>query len=192
MVVSAWSSYMNRLMGSVTTAVTTVQTERSKTAGPRRLRLSSNRRQYASKTNARPSKSPDGAKASVDGAQTFGENLANDGGMAQSLNAMWSKEYKSADGATRNQLLPGITNTPGAAVFPPLHQVWCQNIHPEALYAAVASDAHAPARFRVAGTVANTPEVAKAFQCSAVTLMNPAEMCKICKKCKKSIGLPFP
>ncbi|KAI8818276.1 endothelin converting enzyme-1 [Fimicolochytrium jonesii] len=43
----------------------------------------------------------------------------------------------------------------------------------------VASDAHAPARFRVAGTVANTPEFAQAFQCKAGTPLNPANRCKI-------------
>ncbi|KAI8820364.1 uncharacterized protein EV422DRAFT_506619 [Fimicolochytrium jonesii] len=121
---------------------------------------------------------PDGEKANVDGAQTLGENLADNGGIAQSY-AAWTKEYKSAEGAARNQLLPGITNTPEQLFFLSFAQVWCQNIRPEALFAAVASDAHAPARFRVAGTVANTPEFAQAFQCKAGTPLNPANRCKI-------------
>jgi predicted metalloendopeptidase len=52
-------------------------------------------------------------------------------------------------------------------------------MRPELESVLVNTDAHSPARYRVNGSVSNTPAFAEAFACPAGTPMHPAERCTV-------------
>jgi predicted metalloendopeptidase len=94
----------------------------------------------------------------INGKLTLGENIADIGGLRISFEAFklatQGKELKPIDGFTPEQRF-----------FIAFAQGWRTNQRPEALRMQVASDVHAPVRWRVLGPVADFPEFRKAFGC---------------------------
>jgi putative endopeptidase len=86
----------------------------------------------------------------VNGRLTLGEDLADLGGLTLAYAALEPRDAKTAQ-----DLFLGFA------------QAWCTNARPEALRLRLATNPHAPARFRVNGTVSNMPEFAAAFACPA-------------------------
>ncbi|KAI8903954.1 hypothetical protein DFJ77DRAFT_481304 [Powellomyces hirtus] len=122
---------------------------------------------------------PSGEKVNVNGVLTLGENLADNGGVAESLLA-WRADKAAVGGDARNRALPGMEKfSPEQLFFLSFAQVWCNNVTPAAALSRVRTDPHAPPNFRVIGTVANSPEFSTAFQCQAGSPMNPANKCKV-------------
>jgi len=96
----------------------------------------------------------------VNGHLTLGEDIADLGGLKIAYLAF----EKSQAGKPRVSI-GGFT--PEQRFFLAFAQVWRTNTRPEALRLRVATDPHAPARFRVLGPLANLPEFAQAFPCPA-------------------------
>ena len=96
----------------------------------------------------------------VNGPLTLGEDIADLGGLKVAYLAF----EKSQAGKPRVSL-GGFT--PEQRFFLAFAQVWRTNTRPEAARLRVATDPHAPARFRVLGPLANLPEFAQAFPCPA-------------------------
>ena len=96
----------------------------------------------------------------VNGPLTLGEDIADLGGLKIAYLAF----EKSQAGKPRVSL-GGFT--PEQRFFLAFAQVWRTNTRPEASRLRVATDPHAPARFRVLGPLANLPEFAQAFPCPA-------------------------
>ena len=96
----------------------------------------------------------------VNGPLTLGEDIADLGGLKIAYLAF----EKSQVGKPRVSL-GGFT--PEQRFFLAFAQVWRTNTRPEASRLRVATDPHAPARFRVLGPLANLPEFAQAFPCPA-------------------------
>jgi len=84
----------------------------------------------------------------VKGAQTMGENIADLGGLLLALDA-----YRASLKGQPASVLDGFSGE--QRVFLGWAQVWRAKLRPEAARQQVASDAHAPARFRVDGPVRN-------------------------------------
>ena len=75
--------------------------------------------------------------------------------------------------------LPGLNYTQEQLFFIGFAQVWCSVNTPEALRLQVRNDPHTPSEFRVIGTLSNSHDFAKAFQCPLNSPMNPEQKCAI-------------
>ncbi|HCZ33430.1 MAG TPA: M13 family peptidase [Holophagaceae bacterium] len=94
----------------------------------------------------------------INGKLTLGENIADIGGLRISFEA-----FKLATQGKDLKPIGGFT--PEQRFFIAFAQGWRTNQRPEALRLQVASDVHAPVRWRVLGPVADFPEFRKAFGC---------------------------
>lgn len=105
----------------------------------------------------------------VDGRLTLGENIADNGGIRLSFDALRPSEA--------GPLVDGFT--PAQRFFLAWAQIRCENVTPERARRLVETDEHAPGRFRVDGVVSNMPELARAFSCAKGTPMNPERRCRV-------------
>uniref|UniRef100_A0A8C4WR77 Peptidase M13 C-terminal domain-containing protein n=1 Tax=Eptatretus burgeri TaxID=7764 RepID=A0A8C4WR77_EPTBU len=100
------------------------------------------------------------------GQQTVGENIADGGGLRAAYTAynIWEKEH----GPEGN--LPTVNLTSQQLFFTAFAQVrpFCQPI-----------TFHSPARFRVLGTLSNSPEFSQHFHCPLDSPMNPSRKCTL-------------
>jgi putative endopeptidase len=107
----------------------------------------------------------------INGKLTLGENTADNGGARVALMALLNtigKEGKKIDGFTPQQRF-----------FLAFGQVWCSNDREESLRLQVATDPHAPPKFRVNGVVQNMPEFREAFSCKAGQPMVKTNICRV-------------
>ena len=97
----------------------------------------------------------------VNGPLTLGEDIADLGGLKIAYLAL----EKSQQGKPNAKPIGGFT--PEQRFFLAFAQIWRQNERPESLRLGLATDPHAPNKFRVLGPLANLPEFAAAFPCPA-------------------------
>ena len=105
----------------------------------------------------------------VNGELTLGENIADIGGARFAFRAYqaWVEE----NGA--EEPVAGLSGE--KLFFVNFAQNWCALITDEALEMQVRTDPHSPARFRVNGTLRNTPEFHEVFECAEGSAMRPAD-----------------
>ncbi len=108
----------------------------------------------------------------VNGDLTLGENTADNGGARIALMAL-----ENALAGKSRPVIGGYS--PEQRFFLAFGQIWCENIHEEALRMQVQTDPHAPSRDRVNGVVQNMPEFQKAFSCKAGQPMVSANACRV-------------
>lgn len=116
-----------------------------------------------------------GAGVEVNGRLTLGENTADNGGIRLAYLALLDDLTKKAVPVMQTQ--DGYTQT--QQFFLGFAQVWCENQRPEAARLQVQTDPHAPAAFRVDGTVSNMPEFVKAFSCKPADKMMARKACRV-------------
>ncbi|KAI9498078.1 hypothetical protein BDB00DRAFT_755249 [Zychaea mexicana] len=123
---------------------------------------------------------PNKKSVNVNGQLTLAENLADNGGIAASYQA-FQKVWNDAQspGQPQHARLPGIDLSPEALFYTSYARSWCSAVRPEALVQQVYTDVHSPERYRVIGTVQNSADFAKVFQCPQSTPMNPENKCVI-------------
>jgi putative endopeptidase len=108
----------------------------------------------------------------VNGKLTLGEAIADLGG----LTIAYLAYQKSLDGKP-GPVIDGFTAD--QRFFMGWAQVWQTNARPEFLRLQIATDPHAPAQFRVNGTVSNMEAFAKAFGCKKGDPMVRESGCRI-------------
>ncbi|XP_008209638.1 endothelin-converting enzyme homolog isoform X1 [Nasonia vitripennis] len=111
----------------------------------------------------------------VNGRQTLGENIADNGGLKAAYHAYLTtvKDYK-------DQLpLPGLNLTHRQLFFLNFAQVWCSAVTSEAIGLQIEKDSHCPAKFRVIGPLSNLDEFSAEFNCPRGTRMNPVHKCEV-------------
>ncbi|CAK8671256.1 unnamed protein product [Clavelina lepadiformis] len=114
----------------------------------------------------------------VNGNMTIGENIADNGGMRLAYNAY--KKWKEMNGSSEAELvLPALNYTDEQLFFIAFAQLWCNVNTPERSKELLLNDVHSPNRFRVIGTMSNSPEFAEAFKCPAGSKMNPVKKCVV-------------
>ncbi|XP_044288827.1 neprilysin [Varanus komodoensis] len=111
----------------------------------------------------------------LSGVNTLGENIADNGGLRQAYRAYLN--YIKNNGKER--LLPGLDYTHQQLFFLNFAQVWCGTYRPEYAVNAIKTDVHSPGRFRVLGTLQNTPEFSEAFHCTNSQYMDPVNKCRV-------------
>lgn len=110
----------------------------------------------------------------LNGKQTLGENIADNGGLKAAFRA-----YEKWAEVNPEPRLPGLNLTSKQLFFVGFAQVWCSISTPEALKLQVLNDPHAPAQFRVIGTLSNSHEFAREFNCPVGSNMNPEKKCVV-------------
>lgn len=110
----------------------------------------------------------------LNGKQTLGENIADNGGLKAAFRAYekWAETHSEPQ-------LPGVNLTSKQLFFVGFSQVWCSISTPEALKLQVLNDPHAPAQFRVIGTLSNSYEFSREFNCPLGSNMNPEKKCVV-------------
>lgn len=109
----------------------------------------------------------------VNGELTLGENIADIGGLKMSYLAY--RAYVDEHGEEPEYA--GLTGD--QQVFVAFAQGWCSIAKPEIIEQRVKTDPHSPPRYRVNGTVMNTPQFAKAFGCEKGQPMAPEDACEV-------------
>lgn len=109
----------------------------------------------------------------LNGALTQGENIADIGGIKLALAAYRALRAPAsdtvvADGFTEDQQF-----------FLAFGQAWCAKARPEYEQLLVSVDPHSPPKWRVNGTVAATPDFAKAFSCKIGATLRPRNACVV-------------
>ncbi|XP_071945619.1 membrane metallo-endopeptidase-like 1 [Antedon mediterranea] len=110
----------------------------------------------------------------LNGIQTQGENIADNGGLVESY-----KAYRSfVDSREKAEpLLPGLNYTQDQLFFINYAQVWCSAFRPEGATAQILTGPHSPGRFRAIGATRNSEGFAKAFNCPKPT--GSEKRCKV-------------
>ena len=112
----------------------------------------------------------------LNGLNTQGENIADNGGIKQAFRAytVWKEENWS------EAPLPSLPDVDvDKLFFLNFAQVWCGAARPEALRSKLKTAVHAPGKYRVLGTLANSEDFARVFQCEEKKKMNPDNKCKV-------------
>uniref|UniRef100_A0AAZ3PMB3 Neprilysin n=1 Tax=Oncorhynchus tshawytscha TaxID=74940 RepID=A0AAZ3PMB3_ONCTS len=111
----------------------------------------------------------------LNGNNTLGENIADNGGIRQSYQAYLNYVEKNGN----EPLLPGINLNHQQLFFVNFAQVWCGTHRPEQAVNSIKVDVHSPGKFRVLGSLQNFPEFAKAFNCPKNSYMVPDKTCQV-------------
>nr|XP_024216416.1 neprilysin [Halyomorpha halys] len=109
----------------------------------------------------------------VNGTLTLAENIADNGGVREALHAY--RYYVKRNG--EEPYLPGLEHyTHEQLFFLAFANVWCEKtIESDEIMSL--GDVHSPNKFRVLGTLGNSPEFADAWNCPKKTKMNPENKC---------------
>ncbi|XP_072746309.1 neprilysin-4 isoform X3 [Anoplolepis gracilipes] len=112
----------------------------------------------------------------IDGVNTQGENIADNGGIKQAFRAYekWLRLNEEED-----ETLPGMVATGKQLFFLNFAQVWCGSMRPEATRNKLKTAVHSPGKFRVIGTLCNSKDFAQVFNCPLGSPMNPVNKCSV-------------
>ncbi|XP_028924810.1 neprilysin [Ornithorhynchus anatinus] len=111
----------------------------------------------------------------LNGLNTLGENIADNGGIGQAYRAYQNLVKKNGE----EKLLPGLDLNHKQLFFLNFAQVWCGTYRPEYAVNAIKTDVHSPGNFRIIGTLQNSPEFTEAFNCRHNDYMNPRKKCRV-------------
>lgn len=111
----------------------------------------------------------------MNGINTQGENIADNGGIKQAYYAY--NEWERRNG--KEPLLPGLDYTPQQMFWISAANVWCTKNRPESLRMDITTGQHSPEEFRVIGPMSNMLEFSKDFNCPVGSKMNPEKKCSV-------------
>ncbi|KAM9614610.1 neprilysin isoform 1-T5 [Morphnus guianensis] len=111
----------------------------------------------------------------LSGINTLGENIADNGGVRQAYKAYENFVKKHG----KEKLLPGLEMNHKQLFFLNFAQVWCGTYRPEYAVNSIKTDVHSPGKFRVIGSLQNSPEFSEAFSCTKRNYMDPAKKCRV-------------
>ncbi|XP_017046056.1 neprilysin-2 isoform X1 [Drosophila ficusphila] len=111
----------------------------------------------------------------LNGINTQGENIADNGGVKESYIAYrrWAQKHGP------EPKLPGLDFTPEQMFWVAAGQTWCAKYRKESLKMRITTGVHSPSEFRVLGSLSNMKDFAKDFQCPEGSPMNPVQKCEV-------------
>lgn len=114
------------------------------------------------------------------------ENIADNGGIQLAYNAYqkWIVTLNDTTSLEHERLvaletLPNLNFTNKKLFFLAFAQFWCNNVNVHFKDKVSLISLHAPAKYRVIGSLANFHTFAEEFHCDTGTTMNPEQKCKI-------------
>uniref|UniRef100_A0A803XRC7 endothelin-converting enzyme 1 n=1 Tax=Meleagris gallopavo TaxID=9103 RepID=A0A803XRC7_MELGA len=114
-------------------------------------------------------------RENVNGRQTLGENIADNGGLKAAYNAY--KFWLQKNGEEKQLPALGLTNH--QLFFVGFAQVWCSVRTPESSHEGLVTDPHSPDKYRVIGTLSNSRDFVQHFGCPLGSPMNPGKHCEV-------------
>jgi len=112
----------------------------------------------------------------LNGINTQGENIADNGGIKESYKAYKSWIHRNGIEPT----LPGFAEFTSEQMFwISAGNTWCSKYRPFALERRVKTGAHSPGPFRVQGPFSNSPDFSRDFNCPLGSAMNPVDKCEV-------------
>ncbi|KAG9348205.1 hypothetical protein JZ751_001940 [Albula glossodonta] len=111
----------------------------------------------------------------INGKQTLGENIADNGGLKAAYHAY--KSWVRANGEEKRLPAVGLTND--QLFFVGFAQVWCSVRTPESVHEGLLTDPHSPPKYRVIGTLSNSPDFSQHFNCPVGSPMNSGHRCEV-------------
>ncbi|XP_055853046.1 neprilysin-2 isoform X2 [Episyrphus balteatus] len=112
---------------------------------------------------------------SLNGINTQGENIADNGGIKESYLAY--RKWAQKNGPEPK--LPGLDFRPEQMFWVSAAQTWCSIQRKESLKMRITTGVHSPSEFRVLGPISNMQDFAKDFQCPEGSPMNPVKKCEV-------------
>ncbi|XP_058793348.1 neprilysin-2-like isoform X4 [Phymastichus coffea] len=112
----------------------------------------------------------------LNGINTQGENIADNGGIKQAYYAY--NEWERRNGPQEPRL-PGLEFTPQQMFWISTANTWCCKYRPQSLKMDITTGEHSPNEFRVIGPLSNMPEFSKDFNCPVGSRMNPEKKCSV-------------
>ncbi|XP_063370105.1 endothelin-converting enzyme homolog isoform X2 [Cydia amplana] len=112
----------------------------------------------------------------LNGKQTLGENIADNGGLKASFHAYL--DYSRTE-AKVNLTLPGLKYNHRQLFFISFAQVWCSSMTKESTKMQIEKDDHTGAKYRVIGPISNLKEFSNEFNCPIGSKMNPKHKCEV-------------
>uniref|UniRef100_A0A023GNH8 Putative m13 family peptidase n=1 Tax=Amblyomma triste TaxID=251400 RepID=A0A023GNH8_AMBTT len=117
------------------------------------------------------------ANMSLNGQNTVGENIADNGGLRLAFEAFDKLLEEQCENDTR---LWGLENITAKQLFFIGHaMVWCSNSRPEYVKQQIQYDPHSPDQYRVNVPMQNLQAFSKIFGCSSNSTMNPKDRCSL-------------
>jgi len=117
----------------------------------------------------------DGETLNVNGINSQGENIADNGGVKEALLAY--NRLTARHGV--EPILPGMNYSPRQLFWISSAMVWCNARRPASLKKQVLTDPHSPSQFRVNGPLANLKEFSQDWGCPLGSPMNLEKKCTV-------------
>ncbi|XP_077535360.1 neprilysin-1-like isoform X2 [Haemaphysalis longicornis] len=112
------------------------------------------------------------ANMTLNGKNTVGENIADNGGLRTAFLAY--EKVLNEDCERKDTRLQGLEELSGEKLlFIGSAMVWCSTVRPEQLRSYIQYDPHSPDKYRVNMPMRNLPQFATVFNCSIDSPMNP-------------------
>ncbi|XP_071451226.1 endothelin-converting enzyme homolog isoform X2 [Hetaerina americana] len=114
----------------------------------------------------------------VNGKQTLGENIADNGGIHEAWAAY--NRYKQRTNEITDSRLPGLEQfSQDHLLFIAFGSLWCEHGTAATAKWILERDEHSPSKARVWGAISNSKEFAKTFNCPVGSPMNPDVKCRL-------------
>ncbi|OWF55370.1 neprilysin-like [Mizuhopecten yessoensis] len=119
---------------------------------------------------------PEAGGKLMNGYQTLGENIADNGGLKQAF-----RGYRAwvASMGKEEPSLPSLNLTHSQLFFVNFAQIRCSNHRKADAIHHILTGQHSPPRFRVIGTLQNMKEFADTYNCPKGSYMNPEHKCRL-------------
>jgi predicted metalloendopeptidase len=118
----------------------------------------------------------DSVNKTLNGVNTQGENIADNGGIKEAYRAYDSWVNRHGE----ESRLPGLQNyTPHQMFWISAANTWCSKYRNKALEKRIETGAHSPGMFRVRGPFSNSHQFANDFKCPVGSPMNPKTKCEV-------------
>lgn len=112
----------------------------------------------------------------INGINTQGENIADNGGLKFSYNAY--RKWTEKMGIEKR--LPGLQQySPEQMFWISAAQTWCSIDRTEYMRLRILNGVHAPDKYRVIGSISNSHEFSRDFNCKLGSPMNPYKKCTV-------------
>lgn len=111
----------------------------------------------------------------INGKLTLGENIADNGGFKTALRAYADKIIETRE----DNVIDGLNFNNEQLFHIGFAQAYCSNSRPNEQYLATLNDRHSEEEFRVIGTLSNSKEFSRAFNCPEGSRMNPTKKCSV-------------